>query len=166
MKLNRNHVPVSTLVEECVEVYRYLAEEKGVSLERDVAGNLQVYADENRLRQALLNLIDNALKYTGAGGRVHITARVREEDEHTVIQVRDTGSGIDPGELEQIWNRLYRGEKHRSTPGLGLGLSLVRAIATAHNGTVEVESIPRQGSTFSIAIPSIAIPRIEMPDHE
>jgi signal transduction histidine kinase len=161
MKLNRNHVPVSTLVEECVEVYRYLAEEKGVSLERDVAGNLQVYADENRLRQALLNLIDNALKYTSKGGLVSITARLQKDEDATVVEVHDTGSGIDPGEIEQIWNRLYRGEKHRSTPGLGLGLSLVQAIAKAHGGTVTVTSTPRKGSTFSIAIP-----RDSKPDHE
>jgi signal transduction histidine kinase len=158
MKLNRNQVPVPTLVEECVEVYRYLAEEKGVALERDVSGNLQVYADENRLRQALLNLIDNALKYTGEGGRVSITARLRDEDDATVIEVHDTGTGIDPGEVEQIWNRLYRGEKHRSTPGLGLGLSLVQAIATAHGGSVTVKSTPGKGSTFSIAIPRDAKP--------
>ena len=153
MKLNREQVALSSLVDDCVELYRYPAEEKEVVLESAVPADLYVDADKNRLRQALLNLMDNALKYTPSGGRIDITAQ--EKGEYTVLQVRDNGSGIEEGELEQIWNRLYRGRKHRSTPGLGLGLSLVKAIAAAHGGSVDVESSPGEGSTFSIILTRI-----------
>jgi signal transduction histidine kinase len=70
-----------------------------------------------------------------------------------VVQVKDTGAGIPPEELPRIWDRLYRGDKSRSTRGLGLGLSLVRAIVQAHGGDVRVESAPGEGSTFVLRLP-------------
>jgi signal transduction histidine kinase len=151
MKLNMQEVRLADLIDECVELYRYLAEEKGVVLQSDVSDNLVVQADPGRMRQALLNLIDNAVKYTPQKGEVDINARNLKD--RVVIQVHDTGSGIEGEDIDQIWNRLFRSPKHRGTPGLGLGLSLVKAIATAHNGEVEVQSTPGDGSTFSIHLP-------------
>jgi signal transduction histidine kinase len=110
-----------------------------------------VTADRDRLRQVLANLIDNAVKYTPAGGTVTVDAR--SDGDAVRIDVTDTGVGIPPHDLPRIWERLYRGDQSRAERGLGLGLSLVRAIVTAHSGTVEVSSEPGAGSTFVVRLP-------------
>ena len=104
------------------------------------------------MRQVLANLLDNALKYTPAGRKVDVEA-FREQYE-IVITVRDTGIGIPPEELPKVWGRPYRGDKGRSEHGLGLGLSLVKAIVQAHNGHVEASSEPGRSSVFSIYLPN------------
>jgi len=104
--------------------------------------------DRTRLEQVAANLIDNAVKYTPAGGHVEVT--VGRDDGHVVLTVRDTGVGIPPDELPRIWDRLFRGDSSRTERGLGLGLSLIRAIVEAHGGTVEVQSEPGKGSTFTV----------------
>lgn len=109
------------------------------------------FVDPIRLRQVFANLLDNAIKYTAEGGSVQIKAV--HEGPNIVVRIRDTGMGIAPEEQEKIWDRLYRGDKSRSQRGLGLGLSLVRAIIHAHQGRVAVESQPDQGSEFSLFIP-------------
>jgi signal transduction histidine kinase len=108
-------------------------------------------ADRSRLRQVLANLLDNAIKYTPVGGRVDVEAMRRQS--LAIISVRDTGIGVMAHEASRIWDRLYRGAHSRSERGLGLGLSLVRAIVMAHRGRVDVSSAPGGGSTFTIALP-------------
>jgi signal transduction histidine kinase len=108
-------------------------------------------ADENRLRQAVANLLDNAVKYTPAGGRVEVG--VKQAAGQVVVSVRDTGIGIEAEEVPRVWERLYRGDKSRSQRGLGLGLSLVKAIAQAHLGECRVKSEPGVGSEFVLRIP-------------
>jgi signal transduction histidine kinase len=98
------------------------------------------------------NLLDNAIKYTPAGGRVEM--ETRREDGQAVLVVRDTGAGIPPDELPRIWERLYRGDRSRSERGLGLGLSLVKAVVEAHGGRVDVQSGPDRGSTFTVRLPA------------
>jgi signal transduction histidine kinase len=110
-----------------------------------------VDADRTRLEQVAANLIDNAVKYTPPGGRVDV--EVRRENGNAVLRVRDTGPGIPPDELPRIWTRLFRGDASRAERGLGLGLSLVKAIVEAHGGTVAVESEPGKGSTFTVSLP-------------
>ena len=105
--------------------------------------------DRNRMRQVLANLLDNAVKYTPAGGRVEIAPAARTA--MPSLTVTDTGAGIPADELPRIWDRLYRGDKSRSTRGLGLGLSLVKAIVEAHGGEVSVESEPGAGRRSSCA---------------
>jgi len=105
----------------------------------------------NRLRQVIANLLDNAVKYTPRGGRVD--DRGLPHATQALVRVRDTGAGIPPSELPHIWERLYRGDRSRSTPGLGLGLSLVRAIVEAHGGEVSVSSRPEEGSEFQVSLP-------------
>jgi len=112
---------------------------------------LVVRADRNRLRQVLVNLLDNAIKYSAFGGRAEISAEPRADE--VVITVRDTGTGIPAEEIPRIWERLYRGDKSRSERGLGLGLSLVRAIIKAHGGSIEVQSTVGKGSSFVIHLP-------------
>ncbi len=152
MKLTRTTVEVATLVTEVIELYEDTAQEAGVTISSTISPGLVVSADRDRLRQALANLVDNAIKYTPRGGQVDISAA--RDGGFITIRVRDTGAGIPAHDLPRIFDRLYRGDQSRATRGLGLGLSLVRAYIEAHGGTVEVESAPRKGhSTFTIRLP-------------
>lgn len=151
MRLQVEAVPVASMLSDVVELYADLAEEKGVALACRCPEDLVVHGDRRRLRQVLANLLDNAVKYTPAGGRVEIEARRDGGD--AVITVTDTGPGIPPAEQARIWERLYRADQSRSERGLGLGLSLVRAIARAHGGVAAVESEPGHGARFSVRLP-------------
>lgn len=160
MQLQREPVDLTDVVHRAVALYRDVAEAKGVELSvaSDVASGLSrpalvVDADRTRLEQVAANLIDNAIKYTPAGGRVDI--ETSEDGGRAVLRVKDTGAGIPPEELPRIWERLFRGDRSRTERGLGLGLSLVKAIAEAHGGTVDVRSEPGRGSVFEVRLPHI-----------
>jgi signal transduction histidine kinase len=100
------------------------------------------------------NLIDNAVKYTPPGGRVEVEVRKRGENGNgALLRVRDTGPGIPTDELPRIFDRLFRGDTSRTERGLGLGLSLVKAVVEAHGGTVDVVSEPGRGSSFTVSLP-------------
>jgi signal transduction histidine kinase len=151
MKLNIEEANVSSLIEDTVELYRFAAEEKEISVVITCPKDLSTSLDPARIRQVLANLLDNAIKYTPEMGHVSVDA-----DSNVTgirISVRDTGAGIAPEDLSRIWDRLFRGDQSRSKRGLGLGLSLVKAIVEAHNGSVAVSSEPGVGSVFSICIP-------------
>jgi signal transduction histidine kinase len=152
MRLTRSDVDLASLIEEAVDVYEDVAEERQIAVSTSVEPNLTVNGDRDRLRQVLANLLDNALKYTPADGRVTITARL--EGPNVRIDVLDTGAGIAAHDLPRIWERLFRGDQSRAERGLGLGLSLVRAIVLAHRGTVSVDSQPGKGSTFTVVLPT------------
>ncbi len=151
MKLNLEEMNVAPLIDDVVDLYGYVAEDKGVTVHTGLPEELYLKADRSRLRQVMANLLDNAIKYTPAGGRIEIEASRREKE--IEIIVKDTGIGISDEELDNIWDRLYRGDKSRSERGLGLGLSLVKAIIRAHRGHVEVSSKPGSGSVFSVYLP-------------
>ena len=156
MQLHREPVALGDVVERAVSLYRDVADAKGVELdiaERDGAsGEDLVNGDRTRLEQVAANLIDNAIKYTPAGGRVE--ASVARDGEQAVLRVRDTGPGIPADEAPRIWERLFRGDRSRTERGLGLGLSLVKAIVEAHGGEVRVATEPGRGSTFEVLLPS------------
>ncbi|MEX1000249.1 MAG: HAMP domain-containing sensor histidine kinase [Thermodesulfobacteriota bacterium] len=152
MKLNPEKINVAPIIDGVVELYSYVAEEKDIVVQTGFPQELYVTADSNRLRQVLANLLDNAIKYTPEGGKVDIEAKQGENEVR--ITIRDTGVGISENELDNIWDRLYRGDKSRTERGLGLGLSLVKAIVGAHRGYVEVLSAPGTGSVFSVHLPA------------
>jgi signal transduction histidine kinase len=151
MRLHLQETDISVLIEDVVEIYGYVAEEKNIFIHRRYAEGITLLADVNRMRQVIENLLDNALKYTPAGGSVTIEASAG--DGRATIIVRDTGEGIATEDQDRIWDRLYRGDKSRSQQGLGLGLSLVRAVVHAHKGNVEVSSKPGLGSEFTVHLP-------------
>ena len=171
MQLQREPVRLAEVVDRAVDLYREVAEAKGVSLHvspppasaaspassaasgasRTPPEDVVVDGDRTRLEQVAANLIDNAVKYTPAGGRVDV--HVRRDGDRAVLEVRDTGAGIPPDEISRIWDRLFRGDTSRAERGLGLGLSLVKAIVEAHGGTVGVTSEPGRGSTFTVLLP-------------
>ena len=154
MKLELAEVDVRELLAEAVELYGYVAEERGVTVEVEAGEPCPARLDRARFRHVTANLLDNAIKYTPAGGRV--TLRARTEAGWAVMEFQDSGQGIAPDEQGRIWQRLYRGDKSRSQRGLGLGLSLVKAIVEAHGGKVVVHSIPDRGSIFEVRIVALA----------
>jgi signal transduction histidine kinase len=156
MKLSLVPVNISNLIEDTVGLYEYVAEDKNITISVNCAKNIAMNADRNRMRQVLANLVDDAIKYTPSGGSIAIDAY--HEQDQTVILVKDTGVGIPPEEISKIWDRLYRGDKSRSQPGLGLGLSLVKAVVQAHKGRIEVHSVPGAGSVFTLHFPTAPIP--------
>jgi signal transduction histidine kinase len=151
MKLRVTRVEIGKLIAEVTDLYEDTAEDAGVSLRANVPSDLAVNADRDRLRQALANLVDNAIKYTPRGGRVDVSAA--HEETAVIIRVTDTGLGISEPDMPRIFDRLYRGDQSRATRGLGLGLSLVRAYVEAQGGSVTVDSTPGAGSTFTIRLP-------------
>jgi len=152
MRLELSDVPVAGIVGDVVELYENVAEDKHISVSTEIDAGLTVPADARRLRPVLANLIDNAIKYTPAGGQV----MVKGHRDGTVVrlEVADTGLGIASNDLPHIWDRLYRGDQSRAERGLGLGLSLVRAIVAAHGGSVDVSAQPGKGSTFVVTLPA------------
>jgi signal transduction histidine kinase len=158
MKLNLEKTSIAALLKNVVELYEIVAEEKRITVSTDFAEPCEAVVDATRMRQAFANLLDNALKYTPDGGNVRLACLVGSG--RVTVQVRDTGVGIPPDEQPRIWERLYRGDKSRSQRGLGLGLSLVKAIVEAHHGAVSVQSQPDKGSEFIVHIPQCFITKV------
>lgn len=154
LKLYKERVDISKIVKETAEVYRFIAEEKNITIDTDLLEDVIVFADKNRIRQAVGNLLDNAVKYTPTGGIVKVKTYKKTQKE-IIIEVSDNGIGIDEKDLPKIWERLYRAEQSRSQQGLGLGLSLVKSIVELHNGYIEVSSKLNSGSTFLICLPAL-----------
>jgi len=152
LALNLETMSVQSLFDDTIELYRNIAEDREIRIEAIAPSDLSLTADRSRMRQVLANMLDNALKYTARGGRVALTAYAAKAQ--IVIVVEDTGTGIAPTDLPRIWDRLYRGDLGRTRRGLGLGLSLVRAIVHAHHGRVDVSSEPGKGSRFTLFFPA------------
>lgn len=152
LPLDKQPTALAPLVAETLAVFEPLAEEKQITLTAALAPNLPtVVVDASRLRQVLHNLVANALRHTGVGGAITIGGQ------HTNSQVRltvqDTGEGIDPQQLEHVFDRFYRTDRSRSreTGGSGLGLAIVKAIVEAHGGSVQASSEGAgKGSTFGV----------------
>jgi signal transduction histidine kinase len=153
MKLQREPADLCQLALEVVELYQYVAEEKKITVTTDCLGRCEASVDRIRMRQVFANLLDNAIKYTPEAGQVTIS--VRREPAKALAVFSDTGMGIPAEEQDKIWTRLYRGDKSRSQRGLGLGLSLVKAVVQAHGGQVTVSSEPGKGSQFTVSLPVV-----------
>ena len=153
MRLKLETLNLTKLIRDTVELYQVVAEENDILVSMDCAEDIYITADLNRMRQVVANLLDNAIKYNRPGGRVVISVRLAGD--RTVMSFRDTGIGIPAGEIPDIWDRLYRGDKSRSQPGLGLGLSVVKALVRAHAGNVEVHSELGVGSDFTVRLAAV-----------
>jgi heavy metal sensor kinase len=150
MLQKRESVDLSKLVCETVEFLSPLAEEKGVQL-RTIAGDAAyVVGDVAHLRQALVNLIDNAVKFTPSGGEVRVSVHVGDE---VSIAVEDTGIGIAEPDPGQLFERFYRSNAARTLKGTGLGLSICKSIVEAHGGRIAAESRKEGGSVFRMTLP-------------
>jgi heavy metal sensor kinase len=151
--LRREDVDLAELVREVTGQLGVLAEEKRQSFAVDASGPVAAWVDRSVIRQALINLVDNAVKYTPPGGSVRIS--VRNGGPGPTVEVTDTGSGIPPEHHDRVFDRFYRIDKARSRDlgGAGLGLSIARWAVEAHGGRIDLNSVEGRGSTFRITLP-------------
>ena len=154
LKLDRRRLDLRALTTRAVDLYREVAEEKRIVVTLDQPAPVEITGDAIRLGQAVNNLLDNALKYTPAGGRVALAAHVWGGT--AVLTVSDNGPGVPAAERAAIFRRLYRSDTSRTQRGLGLGLSLVQAIVAAHGGTVTADEAPGGGACFTVRLPAAA----------
>jgi two-component system sensor histidine kinase BaeS len=153
LRLSPERVPVAELLAQVVTAHGSSAEAGSVRLTVDVPGSLVVTADPVRLRQALGNLVSNAIRYTPPAGSVALAARLGAGE--VVFTVRDDGAGIAAEDLPLVFDRFWRADRSRSrdTGGSGLGLAIVRQIAEAHGGSIDVESAIGSGTCFTLRLP-------------
>jgi len=151
-------VELDGVVQKAYDMFLGVAEAADVDLRIAVLEPVRVAGDAGRLRQVVNNLIDNAIKFTRAGGAVKIKLWSSASDGTVRFSVRDTGSGIPAGDVPYIFDRFYRGDKgrirDRRTRGTGLGLAICQSIITAHDGRIEVESVVDQGTTMTVILPA------------
>lgn len=144
---------VADLVGDVAAVMRTLAEQESVTLAVEVPDELRVVADRDRIVQVLLSFTDNALKHSPAGTTVGLRAEVRGD--RVRLEVSDQGSGIEPDQLERVFERFYRGDSARGGSGTGLGLAIAKEIVEAHGSTIDVTSRPGTGTTFGFDLPRV-----------
>jgi len=150
--LEWSEVDLNTLVRESVSQMAPQAERQQLTLTTDLADDLPVItADAERLRQVIINLLHNAVKFNKPGGSVTITTRA--EDEAVTLAVADTGMGIPRRDLPRIFERFYMGDRSRTGQGSGMGLAIAKHIVEAHDGAIAVTSREGEGSTFTIRLP-------------
>lgn len=147
----RSKFNLSELMFEMSEIAQKLAIKKKISVIYTIAPHIQMLGFRERLGRAILNIIDNAIKYTFQNGK--ITISLIQEFNNALITIKDSGQGIEGAELNQIFDRFYRGSKTNKIFGAGLGLAIAKATVGIHKGAIKVESKPKLGSTFTIALP-------------
>jgi len=157
LPVNVSTVDIPALVEEACLAFAATASEKGIVLDKVVSLNPSVLNIDKRLMErALFNLVQNAVNYTPPGGKVSIRAEHRDtgDGKFVALSVTDTGPGIPADEREKVFEKYYRSPRTAGVRGTGLGLAVVKAASLAHGGRVEVQSVPGQGSTFTIYLPA------------
>jgi signal transduction histidine kinase len=161
MELHKEPVDLGEVLEEALETAQILGEQAGVTVTLETpAKPVVVDADRGRIRQLVMNLVTNAVKYTPAGGQVWMA--LTGTDEAASVTVRDTGIGIAPGDVGRVFDRFWRADLARSRtgerPGIGLGLSISKWIAEAHGGSIGVTSRAGRGTAFTVTLPRRAAP--------
>lgn len=147
-------INMSDVLKELQEIAIKLASEKKIRIETAIQQNVNVYGKKDKLSRAVINIIDNAVRYTPNDGVIRI--RLRTVGDCILIHIKDTGRGIHTKDLPHIFERYYRGSKTDTTFGSGLGLSIAQAIITAHHGTIQVKSQIGKGSVFTISLPLLS----------
>jgi heavy metal sensor kinase len=155
-------VDLAQLATSTADQMALLAEDKNIQLTTDASKPVWVEGDPARLKQIVVNLLDNAIKYTGSGGAV--TLRVGQQNGRASLEVSDNGIGIPADALPRVFERFFRVDKARSREqgGAGLGLSIVKSICAAHNGRVEATSSLGRGSRFRVELPVVSAPTPDM----
>lgn len=162
-RIEFNRFDLQEMVKTTAEQMKLLADEKQITMSSDTSEAVYSLGDESRIKQVLVNLLDNAIKYSHPGG--HVVTSVRSDDNAAVLTVSDDGAGIPAEALPHVFDRFYRAEKARprGTAGAGLGLSIVEAICRAHGGTVTVESTEGKGTTVEVRLPGTALTLVQAP---
>jgi signal transduction histidine kinase len=154
MNLDLGLNSIADLISDTLESFSQIAQHQSIDLHGQVSDGIDpVWIDAQRIGRVLNNLVNNALHHTPANGQVSVIASRRTED--LLIEVCDTGEGIQAADIEHIFERFYRGDKsrNRTSGGAGLGLAISKAIVEAHGGSIQVESTPGQGTCFEIKLP-------------
>jgi len=138
-RVRKEQLALSDLVDDALELYNVVAEERGIRLTTRLASESGIHGDRDLVFQMVANLLDNAIKYTPDGGEVGVA--VHEQDGRTVLAVTDSGPGIPEDQLDKVTRRFYRVDSSRRLPGSGLGLSLVQAVAEHHGATLELSNL-------------------------
>ena len=154
--LVRENVPLHVLIQEAYDDAEVLGEDLRLQVELAACEETHVRGDHHRLRQALLNLVDNAVKYNEPGGR--LTLDLRRDGEQARIEITNTGPGIPTDELPRVCDRFHRGATARRThpDGSGLGLSITQWIVQTHQGTLAIASVPGRLTTVIVTLPCLA----------
>jgi len=148
----QSHINLAEVLREAHDLFQSVAEDAGIVFSMDLpVGDLLVTGNRTRLQRVVSNLIDNALKFSSAGGHVNLSAGI---DQDTLfVRIRDHGTGISPTDMEYIFDRFYRADQSRNKPGNGLGLSYAASIIHSHGGDIQVKSAIGEGSTFIVLLP-------------
>jgi heavy metal sensor kinase len=160
-QLKSEYVPVmlDEIVAKAVNMFQGVAESREVDVKTRISGPLPMLGNRNLLRQLVNNLIDNAIKYTSAGGSVVVEVHRQPQEDVAVLSVSDTGIGIAPEDLRRVFDRFFRADRSRSrlgeTTGSGLGLSICQAVAAAHGGEITCESEPSRGTRLVVRLPAL-----------
>ena len=152
--LEKKEIDISEVIQDACDLFQSAAEDKGITLGCQANEKIGIDGDIRLIQRMIANLLDNAIKFTPPDGQVGVSIRA-DGSQGVRIAVADTGIGISPEDLPQIFERFYRCDPSRSEAGTGLGLSFARTVARAHGGDIAVTSTPGQGSVFSVNLPSI-----------
>lgn len=148
--LKKEQINLLDLFNECIEIYEFIIEEKHAKVFVNCENNIHIFADRNKLKRVIANLLDNALKYHSQTPEISFDCA--QEKDVIVLSCKDNGPGINVDDKNKIWQRLYRGDLSRSTPGMGLGLSFVKSIVEAHGWSIEMTDHHPTGTIFTIKI--------------
>ncbi|MBU4438628.1 MAG: HAMP domain-containing histidine kinase [Acetobacterium sp.] len=153
LAMDKDVFDLSSMCQQMVDLMTELANEKEIELSENISQGIQYRGDEERIKQAVRILVDNAIKYTPVGGKVQLC--LVQGKRHLVIEVKDTGIGLTEEEKAKVFSRFYRVDdaRNRETGGVGLGLNIADYIVKKHNGKIKIDSVPNKGSTFSIVLP-------------
>lgn len=151
-KLNLSRFDLAEMLRDACELFQPVAEDSRINLTSSVPEQCHVQGDRQRLQRVIANLLDNAFKYTPAGGQVKVS--LQQQDARVLLRIEDTGVGIAAQDLPRIFQRFYRGDRSRSQRGIGLGLNLALAFVRAHGGDITATSTEGAGSVFSVVLPS------------
>jgi two-component system clock-associated histidine kinase SasA len=153
LQIQPRELPLSELCLEVIDAMNRKCEAKSQHLESDIPEDLpQIYADPERVRQVIINLIDNAIKYTPEGGKIQVSA-LHRTTQKIQVSICDTGPGIPEENKERIFEDSFRLKRDEAKDGYGIGLSLCQRIIRAHYGQIWVDSVPNQGSCFHFTLP-------------
>lgn len=152
VRLERAGVNLKSLLDSLIKKLSGLAEKSGIGIELSAPAALEVEADSGQLSRLFLNLLDNAIKYSGPGGTIKIA--INDQGGRPAVTITDFGAGIKAEDLPHIFNRFYRADSSRSSSGFGLGLAIAKSIAEAHGAEIKAESTPGAGSAFTVIFPT------------
>jgi signal transduction histidine kinase len=153
IEFNPTNFSLYSLMEEMVFELTNIADKKGIFLSFNCPSDLRIFVDEGKLREVIINLVDNAIKFTPSGGKVTLQAEEREK--YVDISVEDTGIGIPPESLDEIFDRFHQVQRKErgNSEGIGIGLAIVKSLVDLHGGNVTVQSEPGKGSRFTVTLP-------------